>query len=272
MTSLRSREALPNRKGMFMLTAGIDIGSITTKVAFLCDGAILGYDVGFTGYNPGRSWRDLFQKTLNRLGLDGGDVSRIVSTGYGRNKVDIANRKVTEITCHAEGAKHFLPGVRAVIDIGGQDSKFIRIDPAGAVAEFVMNDKCAAGTGRFLEVMARTLEVDLDEFGDIAARSRSPSRISSTCTVFAESEIVSLIASGEVRENIVAGLHDSIASRIVTMMGRSDADRPLVMTGGVAKNAGMRAALERKLGTRLAVPSTAQVNGAIGAALIAQRS
>jgi predicted CoA-substrate-specific enzyme activase len=253
-----------------MLTAGIDIGSITTKVAVLDGRNILGTDLGFTGYNPDKSWREVYTRTLERLGLQESAISRIVSTGYGRQKVGIATKKITEIVCHAEGARHFLPAVRAVIDIGGQDSKFIRIGAHGDVAEFVMNDKCSAGTGRFLEVMARALEVGLDEFGEISAAARKPARISNTCTVFAESEVISLIAQGETRENIVAGLHQSIASRIVTMMGAGQTDRPIVMTGGVARNAGMRRALEAALGTPLEVADTAQLNGAIGAAVLAQ--
>jgi predicted CoA-substrate-specific enzyme activase len=253
-----------------MLTVGLDIGSITTKVAVMESGRILYTDISFTGYNPEKAWRDILERTLSGLGLKESSVDRIVSTGYGRNNVSIAHKKITEILCHAEGARHFLPKVRCVIDIGGQDSKFIRMDDKGSVVDFAMNDKCSAGTGRFLEVMARALEVPLDEFGELSNKAKNTVRISSMCTVFAESEVISLISKGESRENIIAGIHDSIASRMVSMMGRTGVVKPVVMTGGVAKNIGIRKALEKKLGIKLDVPETAQVNGAIGAAILAQ--
>jgi predicted CoA-substrate-specific enzyme activase len=253
-----------------MISIGIDIGSITTKIAVAQDRKILDTETTFTGYNPEKAWRALFDAILARLDLPPASVERVVATGYGRNNVSIAHKSITEILCHAAGARHHHPEVRSVIDIGGQDSKFIRLDKEGEVSEFVMNDKCAAGTGRFLEVIARALEVPLDEFGAISAKARKPAKISSTCTVFAESEVISLINHGEARENIIAGIHESIASRIITMMGRSAIEKPVVMTGGVAKNEGMRAAIEKKLGVKLIVPETSQVNGAIGAALLAQ--
>ncbi|HOO47137.1 MAG TPA: acyl-CoA dehydratase activase [Deltaproteobacteria bacterium] len=252
-----------------MFTAGLDIGSITTKVAIMRDGKVLGTDISFTGYNPEKAWRDILDKMLLMLDLKLSSLDRVASTGYGRAIVSIAHKKITEIICHAEGAKFFMPGVRSVIDIGGQDSKFIRIDDAGTVADFVMNDKCSAGTGRFLEVMARALEVPLNDFGELSNRAKKTARISSMCTVFAESEVISLIAKGEVRENIISGIHDSIASRIVSMMGRSGVVKPVVMTGGVAKNTGILRALEKRLNLKIEVPPTAQVNGAIGAAILA---
>jgi len=253
-----------------MLTIGIDIGSITTKVAVMENGKILGTDVAFTGYNPEKAWTEILERMLAKLGLKESSVDRIVSTGYGRNNVGIAHKKITEILCHAEGAKHFLPKVRCVIDIGGQDSKFIRMDENGSIVDFIMNDKCSAGTGRFLEVMARALEVPLDDFGTMSNKAKKTVRISSMCTVFAESEVISLISHGENRENIIAGIHESIAGRMVSMMGRTGVVKPIVMTGGVAKNIGILSALEKKLGVKLEVPETAQVNGAIGAAILAQ--
>lgn len=253
-----------------MLTVGLDIGSITTKVAVMDNGRVLGTNISFTGYNPEKAWREILDRTLSGLGLRESSVDRIVSTGYGRNIVGIAHKKITEIVCHAEGAKYFMPGVKSVIDIGGQDSKFIRINDLGKVEDFVMNDKCSAGTGRFLEVMARALEVPLDEFGALSLKAKTTARISSMCTVFAESEVISLIAKGETRENIISGIHDSIASRVVSMMGRAGVVKPLVMTGGVAKNIGIRIALEKRLGAKIDIPETAQVNGAIGAAILAR--
>ena len=192
-----------------------------------------------------------------------------MATGYGRNNVEFAQKAVTEITCHAAGAHFQDPSARSVIDIGGQDSKAIALDQKGHVIDFAMNDKCAAGTGRFLEVMARALEVDLDAFGDMSLQADAPASISSLCTVFAESEVISLISRGEKRENIIAGIHDSIGARVVAMANRIGLIKPLMMTGGVARNKGVVKALEMKSGLPIVVLKLAQVNGAIGAALIA---
>jgi len=254
-----------------MLTAGIDIGSITAKAAVIEDGHIKGTRVDFTGYNAKGAGKRVFDALLKDIGLAADEIEFIVATGYGRNSVDFADKSITEITCHAMGAHFIDPKVRFIIDVGGQDSKVIKIDGTGKVLDFAMNDKCAAGTGRFLEVMARALEVDLDRFADLCEKADKPSKISSTCTVFAESEIISLISRGEKRENIIAGLHDSVASRISAMARRVGVERPVMMTGGVAKNMGAVFALERKLECKISVSPYAQVNGAIGAAILASR-
>jgi len=254
-----------------MLSVSLDIGSITTKIAVLDCKSLLGTDVSLTSYNVEKAWQDIFRKTLGRMCLKESVVDRIVSTGYGRSSVGIANKTITEIKCHAEGARFFLPTTRSVIDIGGQDSKFIRIGNDGNVMDFLMNDKCAAGTGRFLEVMARALELDIADFGKLSLLAKKPSPISSMCTVFAESEVISLISRGESRENIIAGIHESIANRMLSMVGGSGFVKPVVLTGGVAKNIGIRNALEKKLNIQIQVPDTAQVNGAIGAAILAQK-
>jgi len=252
-----------------MLTAGIDIGSITTKAAFMADGKLLGTRVIFTGYNSEAAGRRVFEELLDELRLDPSAVRKIISTGYGRNSVTFVNKSMTEIICHGAGAHYLNPGVRSIIDIGGQDSKVIVIDEKGKVKNFAMNDKCAAGTGRFLEVMARALEVDLDGFGTLSLKAGSPSKISSLCTVFAESEVISLISKGEKRENIIAGIHESIAARVAAMANRVGIVPPVVMTGGVAKNRGVVKAMEKKLGVSIDVSPYAQVNGAIGAAVLA---
>ena len=252
-----------------MITAGIDIGSISTKAALLSDGKLLGTRLIFTGYNAEAAGRTVFEELLNDLGLERSAVRRVISTGYGRNSVKFVDKAVTEITCHGMGAYYLDPGARSIIDIGGQDSKVIVIDGKGKVKNFAMNDKCAAGTGRFLEVMARALEVDLEVFGSLSLKAGSPSKISSLCTVFAESEVISLISRGEHRENIIAGIHESIASRVAAMANRVGVVSPVVMTGGVAKNTGVVKALERKLGMPIRVSEYAQVNGAIGAAVLA---
>lgn len=254
-----------------MITAGIDIGSITAKAAVLNNSHILGTKVMFTGYNAKQAGKMVMDDLLKELTLSREDIKAVVSTGYGRNSVEFADKAVTEITCHGVGAHFINPAIRFIIDVGGQDSKVIKIDPEGRVVDFAMNDKCAAGTGRFLEVMARAMEVDLDEFGPICLRAEKPSKISSICTVFAESEVISLISKGETRENIIAGIHDSVASRISAMAKRVGVVEPVMMTGGVAKNIGAVKALEGKLETSIQVSSYAQVNGAIGAAILAQK-
>jgi (R)-2-hydroxyacyl-CoA dehydratese activating ATPase len=252
------------------ITAGIDIGSITAKAVVLGNGKILGTRVQFTGYNARKAGRDVLEGLLGELGLTRSSVTAIVSTGYGRNAVDFADKAITEITCHGAGAWYVDPETRFVVDVGGQDSKVIRLDGEGKVVDFAMNDKCAAGTGRFLEVMARALEIDLEAFGEHVP-SVNPSKISSICTVFAESEVVSLIAGGESRESIITGIHESVASRISAMARRVGVTVPVMMTGGVAKNRGVVMAMEKKLGTPIHVSEYAQVNGALGAAILAGR-
>jgi len=254
-----------------MNTAGIDIGSISTKAAIMKDGILLGTKVIFTGYNAERAGGKVLDAILDALSMKHKSIDRIVTTGYGRKSMTTSDRAITEITCHAVGVHYLNPVIRTIIDIGGQDSKAISVDENGAVMNFVMNDKCAAGTGRFLEVMARALEADLDRLGEISMLSDKPAKISSLCTVFAESEVISLIAKGEERKNIIAGIHDSISTRISTMMKRVGIQPPVMMTGGVAKNIGVVRALEKMINTPIEVSQYAQENGAIGAALLAQK-
>jgi predicted CoA-substrate-specific enzyme activase len=252
-----------------MHTAGIDIGSITAKAAVMGNGKLLGTKTIFTGYNAEAAGRKVYAALLSDLGLASNMVEKIVSTGYGRKAVAFADKAVTEILAHAAGAHFSNQGARTVIDIGGQDSKAIALDEGGRVINFVMNDKCAAGTGRFLEVMARALEVDLAAFGAMSLQATKPSQISSLCTVFAESEVISLVSRGEERPNIIAGIHDSIAARMSSMLGRLGLGEPVTMTGGVAQNRGVVHALEKKLGIKIQVSPQAQQNGAIGAAILA---
>ena len=254
-----------------MYTAGIDIGSITAKAAVMKDGVLLGTKVIFTGYNAEIAGKNVLETILAELDMTYKSIDRIVSTGYGRKSMAIADRAITEITCHAAGAHYINPKIHSIIDVGGQDSKAIVVDEHGTVVNFAMNDKCAAGTGRFLEVMAGALEVNLDDLGEISLSADNPAQISSICTVFAESEVISLISKGEKRENIIAGIHESICARISTMMKRIGIMPPVMMTGGVAKNAGLVRTLEKLLDTPIEVSAYAQENGAIGAALLAQR-
>ena len=253
-----------------MYTAGIDIGSISTKAVIMRDGQLLASRVILTGYNAENAGKKVFDAVLDDLQISASAITRIVATGYGRKSLAMADKSITEIMCHATGARYLNPLIRSIIDIGGQDSKAILLDDHGKVANFAMNDKCAAGTGRFLEVMARALEVNLDEFGRMSLKADLPARISSLCTVFAESEIISLIAKGEKRENIIAGIHESICVRVLAMANRIGIKSPVMMTGGVAKNIGVVRAFEKAIGSPIEVSDYAQVNGAIGAALLAQ--
>ena len=254
-----------------MYSIGIDIGSVTAKGVLMSNGSVVDSETCFTGYSTEAVAHSIYEKLLKKHNLNKASISGIVATGYGRNNVSFADKTVTEIMCHATGAFHLNPFVQAVIDIGGQDSKAIVLGEKGKVTNFIMNDKCAAGTGRFLEVMARALEVDLDNFGALSLRADNPAKISSLCAVFAESEVVSLIAKGEKRENIIAGIHESISSRITAMAGRLRINNQssLMMTGGVAKNIGVVKAMEKAMRCAIDVSPLAQLTGAIGAACIA---
>ena len=249
-----------------MITAGIDIGSLTAKCALMRDGELIAYKVIKVSPNLEETARKVFQETLKAAGIKEEEVEKIIATGYGRNKVGFADKRVTEISCHAKGALYFIPTARTVVDIGGQDSKVIAIEN-GKVAEFVMNDKCAAGTGRFLEVMAAALNLKVEELGEVAEKAKRATKISSTCTVFAESEVISHLASGEKVEDIVAGIHEAIASRIAAMARRVRIEPDIVLTGGVAKNRAMKKALEKEFGMEIKTPPEPQIVGAVGAAL-----
>ena len=247
--------------------AGIDIGSTITKVVIM-EEQIVASVLSATGPEHRKLANKVMEEALKQANLQFEQIKFIVATGYGRINVPFADKQITEISCHARGVNYFLPSVKTIIDIGGQDSKGIKLNN-NRVTEFVMNDKCAAGTGRFLEVMARAMEVNLDEFGAMSIKSKQPSKISSLCTVFAESEVISLIAKGEQRQDIIAGIHESIAARVSSMVGRVGIKEPVMITGGVARNIGVVQALEKKLGMKIEVSPYAQVNGAIGAAILA---
>jgi predicted CoA-substrate-specific enzyme activase len=253
-----------------MTVAGIDIGSISTETVILQDDRILGTSIVPTGAQSRAAAERSLASALEQANLKQGELAAIVTTGYGRAALPLATKRITEITCHARGAFFVQPETRTVIDIGGQDSKVIRLDEHGRNMDFQMNDKCAAGTGRFLEVMARALEVRLEDLGKLSRIARRTIQISSTCTVFAESEVVSLIAENQPQEVIIRGLHDAIADRILGMVRRVGVEEKITLTGGVAKNEGVVLALEEKLGVKLFVPHEPQLIGALGAALIAR--
>ncbi|MFW9938125.1 MAG: acyl-CoA dehydratase activase [Candidatus Thorarchaeota archaeon] len=251
---------------------GIDIGSLATKIVLLNEGKLVDHRTERSTYDFKKIGQNLFNDILNKHNLKRSDVF-VMSTGYGRNTVDFANERVTEITAHAKGVQFFFPDAHSVIDIGGQDSKAIVMSKkTGNVIDFQMNDKCAAGTGRFLEVMAHALEVPIDDFGILALRSNKPASISSTCTVFAESEVISLFASGASKQDIASGIHKSIARRVAGMAKRIGVAPKLVFCGGVAKNKAVKKYLEDELGFEIVSPDLPQLTGAIGAALIAQEN
>lgn len=255
-----------------VFTVGIDVGSVATKVVLLNREKVCCLERP-TGWSPKQSGRDTYLELLHREGLEESEVYRVVATGYGRVALSFAHRAVTEISCHARGARHLCPGAGLVIDIGGQDSKVIQVGPGGRVQDFVMNDKCAAGTGRFLTVLAAALGLDVSELGDLG-HGAEPAPINSMCTVFAESEVVGLLAEGMPKERIVRGLHEAIARRVAGMAGRlargAGTGFPAVFTGGVARNAGVWRALENRLGVGVVVPDLCQFAGALGAALLAR--
>jgi predicted CoA-substrate-specific enzyme activase len=255
-----------------MIFAGIDAGSRAIKVVLL-DGESLEVIASGTtdqGIEQDALATGLFERLAESNGLSRKDISRIIATGYARNIVRIADKTVTEISCHACGVFHRVPEARTVIEIGGQDSKLLCLNEDGSVRDFAMNDRCAAGTGRFLEMVSARLGVDVQSLGDLAARSRKPAVISSMCVVFAETEIIGLLASGTAPEDIVAGVQASIATRVAAMAGRR-IDLPIVVTGGVALIPGMAAALESALSHPVAVAPDPQMTGALGAALLASR-
>lgn len=250
--------------------AGIDVGSLSTD-AVIVDraGRMIASAIVPTGAHSTRAADLALAEALDRAGLSAAELETIVGTGYGRQAVPKAHRRATEITCHARGAIELFPQTGTIIDIGGQDSKVIRVSEAGKVLDFTMNDKCAAGTGRFLEVMAAKLEVDLTDLGPLSFKSTKEIEISSVCTVFAESEVVSLVARNEPVPDIIRGLHRAIVSRINNMVQMVGVHGQVTMTGGVAKNSGVVALIEAKLGCPVNIPPEPQIVGALGAALIA---
>jgi predicted CoA-substrate-specific enzyme activase len=250
---------------------GIDIGASTAKVVVFHDG-IVSSAVIPSKFDTVKTAEEVIEKGLQKAGITRDDIEYTVATGYGRALVPATSKTVTEITCHARGAFYLDDTVRTVIDIGGQDSKGIALDTGGRVEDFVMNDKCAAGTGRFLEVMAKALEVELENLGVLSLKSEEKVLISSTCTVFAESEVISYKNQGKKKEDIIAGVHEAITSRIYAMVNQIPLKDETMVTGGVAFNQGVVRALEKKMKKEITVPDDPQIVGALGAALIAKEA
>jgi len=248
--------------------AGIDLGSIMTKVVILDgDRKTCSALIGPTGPEHRRLANKVMADALARANLAFSEISYVVATGYGRINVPFADRQITELTCHAKGIASLFPAVRTAIDIGGQDAKGLKIRN-GKLVDFVMNDRCAAGTGRFLYVLVGTLGLRIDELGEISLKATQKLPISSVCTVFAQMEIMACLSQGTLLPDIVAGLHDAIAKRVVNMVKKLKIEPEVVFTGGVAKNIGVVNALQETLGLNVSVPAEPLLTGALGAALI----
>lgn len=252
-----------------MYTLGIDIGSTTSKCVILKDGAeiaatsIVAAGTGTKG--PEKALREI----LGKEGITCKSIACTVATGYGRKLFTQADKEISELSCHARGVHYVFPEVRTVIDIGGQDAKVLALNDQGRMSNFLMNDKCAAGTGRFLDVMAAILQLDIKDLENLAAQAREAVKISSTCTVFAESEVISQLAGGVKTSDLVAGICQSVASRVAAMAKRIGVRKEVCMSGGVARNGGVRAAMGRELGVDIRYSPLAQLMGALGAALYA---
>lgn len=252
--------------------AGVDVGSTTGKALLLeADKGILAQTIMDVETRPEDTAGICVDRVLREAGLDEKDITYMVGTGYGRVKIPFANDNISEITCHATGAKRLCPTVKTVVDIGGQDCKVMGVREDGKVREFVMNDKCAAGTGRFLEAQARVLKVKLDKFSELSKKADSPALISSQCSVFAESEVITQLNEGNSIENIVAGIHVAIASRLISLLKRVGIAEDLTVSGGCAKNEGLIKILQEKVGVQVVkLPADPQIVGALGAAVLAQ--
>ena len=246
--------------------SGLDIGSTMTKVVIM-EKEIIASVIGPTGPEQRRLAHQVMQKALDQANLGFESITCLVATGYGRINVPFADKQVTEITCHARGASCLFPQAKTIIDIGGQDSKAIKIAD-GKPKDFVMNDKCAAGSGRFLEVIADSLEISLKKLDELALQSSTPAQISNLCTVFAEQEIVTKLAEGTALPDLAAGIMKSLADRVVVMAQRIRVEGEVVITGGGAKIKGLVEALSKRLGAPLLVPEEPLLTGAIGAALL----
>jgi predicted CoA-substrate-specific enzyme activase len=255
-----------------MIVGGCDVGSATGKAVVMKDSTIASYTIIPSTTRPEVTARIAMDEAIKKAGLSSlEDLQYIVGTGYGRLKVPFANENISEITCHARGAHWLCHTVRTVVDIGGQDCKVMSVDDKGKVLEFVMNDRCAAGTGRFFEAMARVLDCGLEGLSSLSLQSKSPATITSQCSVFAESEVITLVNEGTNLVDIVAGLHNSIAGRLNSMVRKVGLVEDVALTGGCAKNEGLVKALEEKLGVSVKkLPEDPQIVGAIGAALIAR--
>jgi (R)-2-hydroxyacyl-CoA dehydratese activating ATPase len=253
-----------------VVVLGIDIGAATAKAVILKNGNILASAVIPTGFDVIKTAEEVTALACKKADCSKNDIDYSVSTGYARNIVPFSNKAITEITCQARGVHFLFKKARTIIDIGGQDNKVIRVNESGNVINFTMNDKCAAGTGRFFEVMAGILGLNIQEMGSLALQSKNPCQISSTCTVFAETEVISLRAQGKSREDLIGGIHKAMVLRLMSMIKMIGLEKQVVFTGGVARNIGVRKNIEDEIKYKLLIPEDPQITAALGAALFAE--
>jgi predicted CoA-substrate-specific enzyme activase len=254
------------------IAAGCDVGSLTTKTVVLDNKRILGAAIVRSGPKPAESAQQVMKKVFEETGLSQTDINCFVGTGYGRDKISFVDHAVSEISCHARGAKWLLPSTRTIFDIGGQDCKVIRLDNQGQVEKFVTNDKCASGTGRFLDVMAKVMNIEISELSSLSTRSKAPVSLASVCTVWAQADVIKLINNRHPAEDICAGINTAMANRVSMLANTLKIQKDVCITGGVAKNDGVVTALNKILGIRIRRIKRIdpQLTGAVGAALFAQ--
>ncbi|MFX0102296.1 MAG: acyl-CoA dehydratase activase [Candidatus Hodarchaeota archaeon] len=254
--------------------AGIDIGSLTGKSVIINgDDEIVAYNIILDKKNPVATTREVLDGVLKKSGIEESEIEYCVGTGYGRRKIPLANETISEITCHGTGAHHLLPSLRTVIDIGGQDCKVIRLNEKGNLKNFIMNEKCAAGTGRYLELMAKLLKLELDDLGPISLKAKTPMSLLSKCSIYAQSEVLSLIGEGYKIPDLTAGINKAMAERVILLAERVGIEEDVTVSGGVAKNIGVIKNMEEMLGMKFeSLPVDPQIIGALGAALIAHKT
>ena len=252
--------------------AGCDVGSLTSKAVVMNNGKIVASAIVKSRPRPKDSADGVMREVLAAAGISQGDIAFCIGTGYGRDKIGFVDESISEISCHGRGAGWLLPSARTVIDIGGQDCKAMKIDKFGTVVRFMANDKCASGTGRFLEVMARVLDLSLDEMGRLSSKAKSPVMLASMCTVWAQADVIKYLNSGVSIADIGAGVNTAMAGRVAMLVNAVKPEGDIIMTGGVAKNIGVVTTLEKLLGARIkkARKADPQMAGAIGAALLAK--
>lgn len=248
---------------------GVDIGSIFSKAVVCNHQTLTAYAVIPSGGNYKETAKKVVKNALGEANLSFEQISYTVATGYGASSVSLCNEAVTDISCQGKGIYHLFPSARTVIDIGGQFSKVIRLDDAGRVTNFILNEKCAGGSGRFLQIIARLLHIDVNEIGPLSLKSQKPVDFNTGCAVFAESEGISRVAEGALKEDILGGIHKAMASKIINLVERAGLIRDCALTGGGAKDIGLVKTLEESLGLNTYVPEEPQISGAFGAALIA---
>jgi len=253
-----------------MIVSGVDVGSRTTCALILKDNEIVSHSLINTGAQSALTSRKAVDQALESAGIVLEDLDYIMGCGYGRFLVPFANENVTEIWCHARGANWFFPTARTILDMGGQDCKAIRVGPSGDHTNFIMNDKCAAGTGRFLELMAEVLGFRLEDIGEMSLKSKNPIKISSMCAVFAKSEVRSLVRRRVDKIDILSGLHEAISVRVHSLLKRVGIEKDFVITGGIANNIAVVRKMEEKVGLKALIPDEPQIVGALGAALLAR--